>query len=413
MEGETTWTKTGRTHIKTDYEDDDDDSDEDDDKPKAKKTRGRPKKSDSERSQASMPWGGKPPKDNWKPHPKGRTHTISDEPPKGTPERGEWEAKQARKNKNTKHKIKEGVSMLQALTESVNFKKMMEEQHMTVDEMLDSLGNDIKVFKETGECSDLLRDCMMIHSHGKKQITDEANRDALANPEIPTITRHGIAKQRGINDYKLDLPPTPGPVSNVTNKDILDDPNVPTITRHKIAKERGIDNYKLDPTKAFAPTPNRFDTGLEEELNELAKLAGIADEGNAFTGKLATTAQGDKFDLGGQEYTDTSDYDKKTTLEDIAKLSGIAVEGRDYGDAGYEEAPEYDNTPDPEVEDQDVMLHGGDGEVAGQEKKMSKDGAARFSDNVMDKEEVEESYDPLDALSGKLRSAYESIKIQK
>ena len=60
------------------------------------------------------------------------------------------------------------------------------------------------------------------------------------------------------------------------------------------------------------------------------------------------------------------------------------------------------------------MLKGGDGEVAGQEKKMSKYGAARFSDNPMAmKKEVEEGVNPLDTLGRKLLKAYESIKIQK
>ena len=46
--------------------------------------------------------------------------------------------------------------------------------------------------------------------------------------------------------------------------------------------------------------------GEMEELDEIARLAGLQREGNAFTGKLAQTAQGGTFELDGKEYTDTS-----------------------------------------------------------------------------------------------------------
>ena len=88
-------------------------------------------------------------------------------------------------------------------------------------------------------------------------------------------------------------------------------------------------------------------------------------------------------------------------------MSGIAVEGRDYGDTKIAKPAEFANTPEPEVMPANVMLKGGDGEVAGKEKKMSKNGAARFSDNPM------ESADPLESLGRRLMQAYNSIKIQK
>ena len=52
------------------------------------------------------------------------------------------------------------------------------------------------------------------------------------------------------------------------------------------------------------------DSDLEEELNELARLAGLKDEGNAFTAKLKDTPKGDTFSLGGKIHTDTSNLDE-------------------------------------------------------------------------------------------------------
>jgi hypothetical protein len=57
-------------------------------------------------------------------------------------------------------------------------------------------------------------------------------------------------------------------------------------------------------------TQEEFDP-LEEELNELARLAGLSTEGNAFTGRLKSTPKGGKFDLDGKEYTDTSTLDEE------------------------------------------------------------------------------------------------------
>ena len=105
-----------------------------------------------------------------------------------------------------------------------------------------------------------------------------------------------------------------------------------------------------------------------------------------------------------------------TTLEDIAKLSGIAVEGRDYSDASFNEPAHFDNSPEPEVMDADVMLKGGDGEVAGKQKAMHPNKPTfKNGDNPLSKptKGVDESADPLESLGRRLLKAYESIKIQK
>ena len=320
------------------------------------------------------------------------------------------------------------------LFESFNFANMMKETDQTVQEMLTELQSDIANFKMTGECSPKLDAFLRVHGHSKKQLADEAK--TVPNYEVPAVQRKAAGE-----------PPL----------------NLGDVQAHDA-------NRSMHPgmTKLDAPKP-----AIHDELDELAQLAGITDEGNAFTGKLAKTAHGDEFELDGKTFKDTSQLDEEMCnecgmyesqcsctegnlftkklaqtakgsefeldgkkykdtssldeasmkLEDMAKLAGIAVEGRDYGDTTYPQAPAYDNTPNEEVQGEDVMLKGGDGEVAGAEKKMAKDGAARFSDNPLAMKESETTaadlmkeaatFDPIEAMGRKLMKQYESIKLQK
>jgi len=306
--------------------------------------------------------------------------------------------------------------------ESFNFANMMKETDQTVQEMLTELQSDIANFKLTGECSPKLDAFLRVHGHSKKQLADEAKMPKVLD-KIGSAVKTGWEK-----------------VSHPDDDAMLD----------KLYKDT------LPPGASSAPD------NAHDELDELAQLAGITDEGNAFTGKLAKTAHGDSFDLDGKTYKDTSQLDEETCnecgmyesqcsctegnlftkklaqtpkggefeldgkqykdtsnldetsmkLEDIARLAGIAVEGKDYGDTSFNEAPTYDNTPNEEVQGEDVLLKGGDGEVAGQEKKMAKDGAARFSDNPLAMKEAA-TFDPIEAMGRKLMKQYESIKLQK
>jgi hypothetical protein len=150
------------------------------------------------------------------------------------------------------------------------------------------------------------------------------------------------------------------------------------------------------------------------------------NEGNLFTKHLKDTPKGGEFEIDGKKYKDTSSLDEGTcpecdcdpcecgpgtTLEDIAKLAGIAQEGRDYGDTKIATPPKYDNTPDEEVQGEDVLLKGGDGEVAGGEKAMHKSGY-KHGDNPLAMKESEE-FNPVEAMGRKLMRAYEAIKVQK
>jgi hypothetical protein len=52
------------------------------------------------------------------------------------------------------------------------------------------------------------------------------------------------------------------------------------------------------------------DVAAEAMKNALRGKQQVADEGNAFTGKLKATPKGSKFKVGGKEFTDTSDIDE-------------------------------------------------------------------------------------------------------
>ena len=300
--------------------------------------------------------------------------------------------------------------------ESVNFKRMMDEANMTLDEMLECMNQDIKSYKATGDMTDRLRDFMHLHNHAKKQMEE-------AGPvpyEVPAVQRKAAG--------------TP--------------PLTPTDVQQQDA------NRSMHPgmTKLDAPKPAE---SMNQELDELAKLAGITDEGNAFTGKLKDTPPGGEFDLDGKTFKDTSKLDEETCnecgmyesqcscqegnlftkhlkdtpkggdfeidgkhykdtstkLEDIARLAGIAVEGKDYGDTDIAEPPTYDNTPDEEVMSVDVLTKGGDGEVAGKEKAMH-DKGYKQGDNPLAMKEAEE-FNPVDAMGRKLMKQYEAIKVAK
>jgi hypothetical protein len=162
------------------------------------------------------------------------------------------------------------------LTESINFSDMVKETDGHVSEMLGEIQKDIQNFKSTGQMSDKLEAFLKVHHHGKKQL-----QDAVRPEDIPAVQR----KQAGQN-----FPVTMGQVNDVSDK---------------------ISHASNLRPQAPAPKPT-----MDAELNELAKLAGVEmEEGNAFTGKLKDTAKGEKFELDGKEYTDTSTLDESTCNE--------------------------------------------------------------------------------------------------
>jgi hypothetical protein len=324
------------------------------------------------------------------------------------------------------------------IVESFNFAEMMKETDQTVQEMLTELQNDIQAFKTTGECTPKLDAFLRVHGHSsnKKKLSDAAP----VPYEVPAVQRRAAG--------------------------------APALTPADVQQQDAARSMHPGMTKLDAPAPAE---SMNQELDELARLAGITDEGNAFTGKLANTPKGGEFELDGKKFTDTSStleeamcnecgmYESKcccnegnlftkhlkdtpkggefeidgkhykdtsnldedacpkcdcdpcecapgTTLEDIAKLAGIAQEGRDYGDTKIATPPKYDNTPDEEVMSVDVLTKGGDGEVAGKEKRMHNDKPTfKNADNPL----AENEFNPVEAMGRRLMKQYEAIKVAK
>lgn len=237
----------------------------------------------------------------------------------------------ASKIKGTKHSLAESM---QRVIEGVNFKRMAEDYNMTLDEMMDCMERDISEYKMTGQMTEALRDFMEIHTHSKKQMADEA-----VNAEVPAFIR----KQKG-GDWMAKP------------SDVLD-PKPDTLS-HPANMQKRADALGFNDANPFA-MPKK---GVEEELDELAKLAGLnmesvdkakfaalaepkdkityadkiagakknevdeeaTDEGNAF-GKAVRDAKadgvepGEKVTVGGKEYA----VKEARELVQMLKIAGL------------------------------------------------------------------------------------------
>lgn len=159
-----------------------------------------------------------------------------------------------------------------------NFKRMAEEHGMTMDECMATLNDHYNTYKTTGECSNFLRDCMDLRNHHKQL-------------EMETV-----------------VPPSTAPV----------DPKPGMLDRAKQLGQKALDKFGHPDDEEMLKDLERktHPTGIEEELNELARLAGLdVEEGNAFTGKLANTPNGEEFELDGKNYKDTSNLEEASCNE--------------------------------------------------------------------------------------------------
>jgi len=215
-----------------------------------------------------------------------------------------WKAHNAGKVEESK------VTAAKALMENVNFKRMVDEANMTVDEMLEGINSDIQAYRTTGDMTARLRDFLHLHNHMKKM--DEQKSASFApqhalelNPDLQSQAQGTTTPKKSMMQKGMDL------ISHPSDDEML----------------------------AQLQQDTQAPSTVDEELDELARMAGISE----------------------------------AKLSDFAKLAGIFQEGKDYGDTSYNEPPTYDNSPDECVQDEDVMLKGGDGEVAGKEKAMKND----------------------------------------
>ena len=159
------------------------------------------------------------------------------------------------------------------------------------------------------------------------------------------------------------------------------------------------------------------------------------EEGNEFSGALAKAkaAGAKEFEVDGKKYQVKEDEEQieecgpmpmampmgeltisgsPEALAAMLKLAGLQAPAMMEQPVEEEKDPRYEanTTPEEEVMPVQVQIKGGNGEVAGMEKAMHKDGAARFSDNPL---AMKESIDDMSEMGRDLMKAYESIKIQK
>lgn len=246
----------------------------------------------------------------------------------------------------------------ESLREGINFAEMIKRKHQTVDEMLAELQADIKTFKDSGHCSDLLRDCMEVVSFGKDQIADEAVR-----PEnIPAFQRKAAGKDFPVTTQQVNAPGDN--ISDIRNirantgrNPDTGTPNFRDDELNELARLAGVNvkegtmnhgifsdneneaNAAMDKLQGMESLPageasdmlydiifddQLFDiiddvAGTDPEQNlldnpdflgRLSELMNTVDEGNRFTNKLKDTPQGGEFELDGKRYRDTSSLEE-------------------------------------------------------------------------------------------------------
>ena len=217
------------------------------------------------------------------------------------------------------------------LVEGVNFTEMIKKKDMTLQEMLAELQSDIQAFKETGHCSELLRDCMEVHSYGKSQLND-ATENPMDNDNFP-------------------MPLAPARPSMMDRAKRMGGQVLNTLGH-------GSDeDMKADLRRKM---------GMQEaaELNELARLAGLTvAESN--DGNLANNAkpynqvtQGDvvagrlgKDAMGGNDEGDEGDMDEAANWRNPEYKDRLYTqelpdyENDDYSDDEYYNGPRPDDYP--------------------------------------------------------------------
>jgi hypothetical protein len=312
-EGETTHKDGVTKHRKTDFpgypSDDLDDSEEDENKGK----RGRPRKHAKKKDTGEKKGRGRPSK-----HSTGEKSSKDKMPFSSTNKMGhdpfgrvkkDAEKTVAKKDskKDSKKTVAENMDNLaRRLTEGVNFANLLKEKHQTVDEMLAELSNDMKLFKETGHCSELLRDCMEIKGYHGKMMADEGSEQGIGQDLVTPQQRVAQA-----------TPPKPGVMNKVTD----------TLGGMK-------DWLTGKPENPTRPTYEEEDS-LASELDELAKLAGLSEVSRGeYIKQQDTSAEKsgkNKFNAFGQIFN-TDDVDEELEQEGTLFTKGLEDDDVAIGD---------------------------------------------------------------------------------
>jgi hypothetical protein len=172
----------------------------------------------------------------------------------------------------------------------------------------------------------------------------------------------------------------------------------------------------------------------DDELNQMRRIAGLqecgpmgmgAGYGQESEGKMniSTNMSSD----GAKSVTISADGEAAAELLQMLKLAGMAgqseepettlVVARDEQPEEVEEEKDEryhaSTTPDEQVAPVQAQIKGGDGDVAGQEKTMRKDGYQFGDINLAMREVAAEGIQNLDTMGRRLMKEYESIKVKK
>lgn len=146
-------------------------------------------------------------------------------------------------------------------------------------------------------------------------------------------------------------------------------------------------------------------TDDEEEVDE--NLVAVANPAGAASADQAKQIGAKYPQQGGQE----PDLFKQPGANAPAS-AGTQTDEEEEVDEAKDERYHASTTPDEHVEPVQSQTKGGNGDVAGQEKRMRK-GGYQFGDNNLAMKEVSEGIAGLEAMGRKLYKEYESIKVQK
>ena len=164
---------------------------------------------------------------------------------------------------------------------------------------------------------------------------------------------------------------------------------------------------QLQKSLGHSPSENDADKNKLDECGDMGPMANGMNAEQDGKMNVSTNMSSD----GHKSVTVTADGSAAVELMQLLALAGmekstqmaqpeVKVMSMEEKDTRYEAS----TTPDEEVLPLETQLKGGDGEVAGKEKKMNPHGSARFSDNPL---AVKES------MTLKLIKEYEGIKVKK
>jgi hypothetical protein len=330
--------------------------------------------------------------------------------------------------------------------------RIMDGANETLQHVLNRFKHEVKQFEQTGDLDNDLYEALFDYYMDSGEMPYGVAKARTGDPYDWITDR--LSADMGINESPA--PVTLAPAFKAGDRVMYAGKFATVITCDGDAcgiKVDGQTGTMMAPVSAL--TLPSYDESVDVQddgsLNELARLAGLSVEEAAKPDYIDLDKDGDKkepmkkaaqdakevdeaLDPVGKEDDDVdNDGDKDSSDEylkarrekiaknikeaeqmldmmriaglDTSKAEAALAEAKKYGDTDVEEAPEYANSPDEEVENVDAIIH--QGNDLNREKKQYAD-KPKAGDNPM---ATAESVDPLAALGDRLMQAYESIKV--